>query len=443
MSELTYRDKSLSTQFQKYLHVAKSKQDEFETVHCIFHDIHYTSTWYNQKLLKSEGKFDSIPTEDGVKKLLFELSCATYHGLNTTYIVQNFPEVSAVDGYEIKWQKNPALLFDKIDFLLNQSLIQSLDPIFCDFYNQFISSKDVDEDIGESKNEWKTCIQAFSTFYTLPFFYDRNPESFFPVYMCNAINKIVHSITSKSQNLSDMILIRRKIPKSFNAFRDLSVEDNYENIPFNNNLIICKTNSLPYPEVYSELVFLDENYIFSSRCDNYHKKMIIRNVKNFDSDLTKLKSSGESISITFESFNYPIFAIFWCLENFTSSYKFNYTSYDNISPIEWTTLGNVFNELSPIHTEKKHPQKHFTKKGKPGYNAWLFGVNISHSDINPGTILNGEKLTVKIRDNIEGQYRLRVRVMYYHNLEFKTFSQKEEDRGSSTELTTFEISGDT
>jgi hypothetical protein len=439
-----FREKCLSTNFQKDRHIVKpgTPEEPQEDIQSIYLSTFIKATWVLQLPIRFPST-DRIIDKDGNLEIRFRMpGTALYHGLTESHYSFKLPSLSFKEEYEGRWCMNPLLnSFISAKLSFNDTQIQNLDSIYLDHYLQNFS-KDREASDAEVGNQpflqnWSQNIPSYTTSFTLPWFYSLSSTSFFPIYLCNSLDRLDHVFVVR-QKIDQMVYTRRHSS-------GVGVEQKL--IPFNNDFL-TKPVCLPTPEYWGDIIYMTDTEADTFRCNNMHKNIMFYDIIRFDDK--KNKPQGNLVVIQIKE-KFPVHCLFWGATDgkFLSNYTITDTPTIGSSPIQNSSLLVdklvLFDKLENWQTERHYPSRKMTRAPwYPGHNSFCFSNLFNNPDTKSGLLLRDAEFSVQLEPEQcdISEYRVHLYGVVSKELIFMTYPTTEMERQESTKFSTLIIRGD-
>lgn len=450
------------TAYQRSLHFPEDEKENPDypgnIIYTPFYAQYRKSTWY----LHFPEKLGMI-TGSSEKHISYSVNHRP-HGLLYTDLYQRLPSVIAEEGYEIKWTHNiGSNIAESITLEFNDDHLQSLDYIAIDMCFQSMlpehKKKALPQLLGNIGilTEWNTALPSFTTIFPLPWFYAKNHASFFPLFYCGFLDRVVHRVNLRHY-ISELLLVRDAKTKMPVKVSNKTIKLVDGSPPRDGEKM-----ALPYPQMWGEYLYLTPLECDYNRCivlpkdgksarPNMNKNVLyIEDVICIDSKnpvALTTKYPEEIVNTRF-----PVHAIGLVAQNKTAvdnKYYSNYSTnaenhFAGWSPICHTSFhhgnGYLFKELPSAHTERGHAWHHYPSvPSEPGFNFWSLGVDpCDSSSPPPAIVLNNSRVEIKLDDTnpyialgmdeaSADKYNIRLRLFINKRLTFKSFPLSDDKR---------------
>lgn len=442
--------------FQKKLH-----KPEDETKGCNFPGNHIYSPCYTEfrkmawyfhypEIMGSQVKNEN---EDNI---YIYYSKNNVHGLISSFITQFLPSIVCNPGYKARWPPNiGSIIVSHASFYLNDDLLQEFDSGFCDHYINFLLKQEKRMmiignlgNIPELQN-FSESLPQFTTSFYMPFFYNMDETSIFPVYYCGFLDSIEHRLVLK-RLLNELLIVHDSHGNRVRA--------DYISINKVGNTVLTAGSEyeLQLPKMYADYSYFDLQCDYDKMSGEHDNSIFIEDVKILSNPNNVVMSSKENmINILIPDSEFPVTKIFWCAQNQTSienNYYSNYTtdSKDHnygFSPIETVSISldrnYIFRNIPGFIFERVKPIEQFSCVPiDPGLGGWNLSFSTQKPYPDPGIVIKNGTISLKLNDtnpyielgkieSCKDEFNVKVYLVRKKEIKFIDYPKNERDKKNS------------
>ena len=356
-----------------------------------------------------------VETEDGVTvSFVFDNSKSV---LVESYSTLVLPKLKVKkkhrEAIQICWKHNSGInCIAHNAFIKNsEEPTQSFDSDWVDCYNQRylrISPELHDVRVGNiaELEQWNTHLPAYRTYFDQPWWYSEYPDFAYPLFLLGPTDKVRQDYVLRN-NITDLLRMRKL------------VDGKWVEVPPNLKYLdgIKNEGKLPIPELWVRYGKQTPKEMDQTKCDiveGEYNEIFYHDVVAFDPSTEG--RYGDTLSAVINC-DYPCNSIFWALENIgypsddpeRSSVipLSNYTTDESdvySGAVPWDNLNldingnNKFRNMKHGHFTLMDVNHHRSSPMVRGWGSWSWSDSNLGIDVDPGMVLKGTTLSVKVTD---------------------------------------------
>ena len=369
------------TAYQNSLYVTSQQTKELP---CVYNNEINKSTWTYKfpEFLMPDPKDNSI---------VFKCKLDN-HALVQTDLIQHLPSIICKPGFKAKWTESPGLNIVKTgQLILNEKELQFVSDLTNDIFLQsMLPSTDktmVNNNLGnvaflQTPSE---VLPSFDTSFTIPWFYNRTPTSYFPLHYCGSSDKFEHKLSLR-RKISELLIV-------YDSNGNIVPADEKSLYKIGDDITSTNTinHKLTYPEMLGTFVFFGDDEL-KIKDENEIKSLHIEDVKVFSSKNSE--PLGKVSVVEIKGFKYPIIRYGWFARNKNA---LSHNCYNNYSTnkfdrlLGWSPIKKVkffvdnaiiFDDLPGFMFERIFPMSQFPSvPDASGIGLWNnnFSVNTDYT----------------------------------------------------------------
>lgn len=374
----------------------------------------YKSTWYTHT--EEAMKVEVDTREEKCTRIRFYVN-PNAHGIAYSDLTMTFPSIKCKEGYSARWKRFPLLNYVRRGaFKIDTLHVNGFDKVFLDMYiNSLLKKEDIEdvlEDMGHTPCmiEWNKFLPSKETSFALPWFYNTDVRSYFPLEHCGSLTKIYHELEVNA-NIDDLLQIKKDCDGSPVCF--------YEGVSHYNGMEVKRSlevPKLPIPTMNGEYVMLGEHECDFRRCTAskkvQHIEIYYNDVEEYDSELPFTVGRDDHALVHISS-KFPVHFVGWVCENdeaikcgVTSNYTTNPTNPTcGYSPFKHTFLTAhgkkqiLVNEMSSFRSSRVHLKRYGRcLPHEAGYGFWSNSFDVTSLRPRPGKMFSHGILKVRLED---------------------------------------------